>query len=163
MLVLPAPEGPNSAVHRPRRERHVQRESAQAVAQGDLKLIARPFRGAAIIARRHEQKRQQDGEPAQPRRFRFAAGRLQRGVDRQRQGLGLAGNVGDEGDDGAELAQAGGKGGDRSADDAGQRQGQGDVDQPVERARAQRAGGLAEPRDRRLPAPGGWRAPAAER
>ena len=146
-LVLPAPEGPNSAVTpaRSQLERHVEREGAEAVAQRDLDAHRRMrARRCGEFGERHEDQRQHDGDQRQPRRFRLAARRLQRGVDRQRQGARLAGNVGDEGDDRAELAEARGERGDHAGDDAGKRERQRQVDQPVEPARAQRLGGLVQ-------------------
>ena len=102
-------------------ERHIQREVALRMPDRDF----RAHRPAFSVARRmiawapqQEQKRQQNGKRREPRRFRFAARRLQRGVDRQRQGPGLAGNIGDEGDDGAEFSQRAGKGGDGAGDQA---------------------------------------------
>ena len=56
----------------------------------------------------------------QPQRAGVAARHLGEGVDRRRQGLGLAGDVGDEGDGGAELAHRLGEGQDRAGDDARQ-------------------------------------------
>ena len=79
-----------------------------------------------------------EGDAGQPRRHRLAARGLGGAVDRQRQGLGLARDVGGEGDDRAEFAQARGEGGDRAGQDAGrhQRQGDGRGSGPAARRRA---------------------------
>ena len=62
----------------------------------------------------------------QPQRAGIAARHLGEGVDRRRQRLRLAGDVGDEGDGGAELAHRLGEAQDHAGDDAGQDQRQGD-------------------------------------
>ena len=78
--------------------------------------------------------------------FDFAAWYLQRGVDRQRQGLRLARYVGSEGDDRAEFAEARRVGDDAADQNAGRRQRQCHVEQPVEPSGAQRARRLFQAR-----------------
>ena len=80
----------------------------------------------------------------------FAARHLGVGVDRQRHGLGDAGDVADEGDGGAELAERPGEGEHEAGEDAGERQRQGDRRQHADAAGAERRGGGAEARVDRL-------------
>ena len=69
-------------------------------------------------------------------------GNLGQGVDRRRQRLGLAGNVGDEGDGRAEFAHRLGEAQDHAGDDPRQDQRQGDEQEHPERVGAERAGGV---------------------
>ena len=71
-----------------------------------------------------------------------AARHLRQRVDRRRDGLRLARDVGDESDGGAEFAERAGKGQHRAGDDAGQRQRQRHRDEVPERAGAERRRGV---------------------
>ena len=62
-----------------------------------------------------------DRDEGEAQRAGVAARHLREGVDRRRQRLRLARNVGDEGDGGAELAHRLGEAQDHAGDDAGQR------------------------------------------
>src|SRR6185503_12306725 len=87
-------------------------------------------------------KRQSDRQGGQARRGSFAAGRLDGGVDRQRNGARLPRDVGDEGDDGTELTEASGESRHDTGQDSGKRQRQIEAHQPVERAGPERLGGF---------------------
>ena len=86
---------------------------------------------------------------SRPRRA-FAARHLQEGIDRRRNGLRLAGNVGDESNRGAEFAQRLGKAQHHAGDDAGQRQRQGDGEKGADAVGAERGRGVFQPSIDRL-------------
>ncbi len=129
-----AGEGTSNAMSIPSRRK--------AVAQPD-RQAHRPSAAFSRLPNHSESsrpmQREGDGDQGELRGGRLAARNLQRGVDGQRQGLGLAGDVGGEGDDGTELAQAGGVADDAGDQDAGGGERQGDAEQPVQPPGAQRA------------------------
>ena len=111
MLVLPAPDGPNSAVAPPSLANCALSENSpscfststdqhrHAPCKSRAGAAGEPFRRD----QRGERNDDRDDRPAAARRV--AARHLRQRVDRRRDGLRLARNVGDEGDGGAELAE----------------------------------------------------------
>ena len=127
--VLPEPERPNSAVSpAPASNADVEAEARPAVLDIDGQRHRAP--GAEGAARQQLRGEQGGKEMASERASGagpgVAARHLREGVDGGRQGLRLAGDVGDEGDGGAELAHRLGEAQDQPGDDARQRQRQGD-------------------------------------
>src|SRR3954471_12814727 len=112
-VLLPAPERPKSAVTPPpvvnaassAKAPTWQRTSNSSIAAGGAHGGA-PHQDFGSHERR---ERQDDRENAQAQRLRVASGHLGKGVDRERQRLGLARNVGYESDRGAEFAEAAGE------------------------------------------------------
>ena len=124
--VLPEPERPNSAVSPPPvSKRASSRKAPSRCRMSTLERHSTSSRRSAL-ARHHlggeqRQHRDRDRDQRQPQRAGIAARHLREGVDRRRQRLRLAGDVGDEGDGGAELAHRLGEAQDHAGDDAGQR------------------------------------------
>src|SRR5258708_25119800 len=84
--------------------------------QRGVQSLADPFRQQQPHQRQRQRNQRQFG------RLRLTARHLQRGIDRQRQSLGLSRDAGGEGDDGAELAQTRRVGDDAAHQDAGRGQ-----------------------------------------
>src|SRR6266496_242806 len=125
--VLPEPDGPNSAVTPSAASNFAAMvKSANRFSTATLSMSAsvQPNVGAArepFGADQGDQRDQDRDEHQSPGR-RIAARGLRVGVDRGRDGLRLARNVGDERDGGAEFAQRLGKAQHHAGDDAGQRE-----------------------------------------
>src|SRR5208337_288515 len=118
-VVLPEPDGPNSATRpcggaakamsktvSPSRCRNATVRPSSASDTG-LQTLGND------LAEQERAGGEHDRHQRQPRGRRLAARRLQRGVDRQRQRLRAARDVGGEGDHGSELAERGGEADDR--------------------------------------------------
>ena len=130
--VLPEPEGPNSAVSRAARSRSARRarKSPSRWLMSTASVIRCPIRRPTRRASSSEASSASIEMAIEISVSRsapvIAARHLREGVDRRRQRLRLAGDVGDEGDGGAELAHRLGEAQDHAGDDAGQDQRQGD-------------------------------------
>src|SRR6266850_2718190 len=109
-VLLPAPERPKRAVTPPpvanaassAKAPTRQRTSNSSIAAGG----AHGGASHQDVGSHQRHQRQDDREDAQAQRLRVASGHLGKCIDRERQRLGLARDVGDEGDGGAELAEA---------------------------------------------------------
>src|SRR6185369_6700731 len=77
-----------------------------------------------------EADRQRD--PGQAQGSAFAIGHLDQRMDGERQGLGLARDIGDEGDGGAKLAQRAGEAENGTSDDTGEAQRQSEAEEDPE-------------------------------
>ena len=167
-VVLPAPEAPNSAVAPPAAsKRGVDREIAQPLFDVDRQHRQAPCSRAAGAARepfRRDQRgeRDDDGDHHQLQRGGVAARHLRERVDRRRDGLRLARDVGDEGDGGAELAERLGKASTMPAMMPGSASGSVTVTKAPEPAGAERRGGVLQPAVDRLDRQPDRAAPSAE-
>src|SRR5207342_1550653 len=110
MEVLPAPDGPNSAVAPPVVSNFAaiwNSPSRFSTSTESISVSVITHAGAAGEPFRGDEGRQRDddGDDDKAHRRGVAVGDLRERVDRRRQRLCLAGDVGDEGDGGAELAE----------------------------------------------------------
>ena len=167
--VLPEPEGPNSAVDAARGSRSAtaMREVAEPLFDVDGQHAQSPWKRMPARRANHSEATSAASEmtiatTTRRQRRGVAAGDLRERVDRGRDGLRLARDVGDEGDGGAELAERLGEAQHHAGDDAGQRERQRDGEEDP-------AAGWRRASRRRPPAGGrsprstaGSRAPAAE-
>ena len=167
-LVLPAPDGPNSAVaplslanatssaNSPSCFSTWTDEHRQLPCKRCRRAPREPFRGD------QRRKRDDDRNDHQLERGGVAARHLRERVDRRRDRLRLARNVGDEGDGGAELAERPREGEHHAGDDAGQRQRQRHGRESPDRIGAERRGCVFEPPVDGLDRQPDRRAPSAE-
>src|SRR5882672_581616 len=127
--VLPAPERPKSAVTpSPTRNEAASRKppSVRSMSTDSIFFASYPARSAAHQDFRNVQrgKRQKHRYEAQSHRRLVARRRLRKGIDRERQGARLAGNVRHEGDGRAEFTEAAREGEQHAGDEARKSQGQ---------------------------------------
>src|SRR6185295_12764759 len=94
-LVFPDPDGPKSPTIGASTENLTASSNAPSRCSMSMSIIALRPRGAASepFGCRQRDDRQNDGDDAQPQRLGVAAGNLGERINRQRQGLGLAGDV----------------------------------------------------------------------
>src|SRR5665213_1152580 len=149
-LVLPAPEGPNRTVAPLSLANSAFTENSPSFfststvsilgpVQTRLRTAGEPFR------RDQGGERNDDGDDHQRERSPVSARYLPQRVDRRRNGLRLAGYIGDVSDGGAELTERAGKGQHHAGDDAGQRQRQRDGEEQPHPVGAQGRCGVFQP------------------
>src|SRR4029077_1686544 len=153
--VLPEPEGPNSAVTPSGASNFaamLNPPSRFSTSTASMSAPVQPGAGAARepFGRDERNQRNDDGENDERRGRRVAAGNLQIGIDRRRDGLRLARDVRDERDGGAELTERLGEAQDHAGDDAGERERQCHGQEHAERVGAERAASVFQPRIDRL-------------
>src|SRR6185369_15965837 len=110
MEVLPAPDGPNSAVAPPPVSNFAaigNSPSRFSTSTESISVSVITHAGAAGEPLRRDERRERDDDrdDDEASRSGIAAGDLRQRVDRRRKGLRLARDIGDEGDGGAELAE----------------------------------------------------------
>src|SRR5436190_6074885 len=148
--VLPAPEGPYSAVAPPSVSNRAAiakspRRFSTSTKSISVSVIAHAGAPREPLRRNQRRERDHDGDDDKAGRGGIAVRDLREGVDRSRQRLRLAGNVGDEGDGGAELAERLGEAQHHAGDDAGQCERQRDGEKDPRPAGAKRGGGVLQP------------------
>src|SRR5208282_190676 len=144
-VLLPAPDGPNSAVTPGVGDANravswnVPRRSVRSTSSTALLAETRPQAAGDEFGDDESGEPEPERQCCQTRGGQVAARRLQRGVEREWQGLRLARDVAREGDHRAELAESRGEGGDGPGENSRRHQWQGDGREAVERAGAERA------------------------
>ena len=156
MRVLPAPDGPNSAgdaavALERARERKVAEPLFDVDGQHVIRRASARRRGAPSHSDSDQRdQRNDDRDDDEPQRGRIAARHLRERVDRRRDGLRLARNVGDEGDRGAEFAERAGEASTMPAMMPGSASGSVTVANTPRPVGAERRGGVLQPAVDRL-------------
>src|SRR5918994_6396281 len=121
-VVLPPPTGPNRAViplFPSKRTTSAKSPSRFSASTDNISFSVETRAGAPRQPFGGNQRRERDdnGDNDKPACGAFATRHLQEGIDRRRDGLGFAGNVGDESNRGAEFTQRLGKAQHHARDD----------------------------------------------
>src|SRR5450755_3828049 len=154
-VVLPAPDGPNKTVAPVSLANFAVTAKSPSFFSTSTANISNPVESRMSAAGepfRRDQggKRNDHGDDHQRERGGIAARHLRERVDRRRDGLRLARNVGDESDGGAEFTERTGKRQHHAGDDARQRQRQRDREKQPSAVSAQRRRGVLQPAVDRL-------------
>src|SRR5882672_5674344 len=108
--VLPAPEGPNSAVTpSPASKAAFSRKTPRRRSMASLRVIARDPAGGTVyqhLRREQGRQRERNRNERHAQGLRVARRRLRIGVDGERQGAGLAGNIRYESNGRTEFAES---------------------------------------------------------